>query len=118
MALNDDMDKLLQLYRNAAQEAPEAAMDARILRAADHVSLTRRWMRRAAWPIAMAASILLWAVAHDSAPRPVLAHDPMAGLDAGRTRAELLRMDVTPPQDAATRFLMNATTNNATGTAP
>ena len=118
MAMNDDLDDVLRLYRNAAREAPTAQMDARILRAADHVSTLRRWRRRAMWPVAIAASLLLWASMHGGTPRPDMPHDPMAGYDAGRTQAELLRMDVTPPRNDVDSFLMNATATTTTGNAP
>lgn len=117
MAMTDDMDELLRLYRHASTEAPQARMDDRILRAAENVSTLRRWRRRAVWPVAIAASWLLWASVQ-GVQHQTLAHDPMAGYDAGRTQAELLQMDVTPPHNDVDHFLMNANATHTTGNAP
>lgn len=107
MAVTDGMDDLLLLYRQASREAPTPQMDARILRAADQASLPRRRYRHAAWPAAIAAGVLLWAVWQGQAHPPATRVVAMAGYDAGASRAELLRMDVTPPRDELDRFLLN-----------
>ncbi|WP_157956628.1 hypothetical protein [Dyella sp. C11] len=103
------MDDLLGAYRKASHEAPSPIVDARILRAADNAASSRRWYRRAMWPAAMAASVLLWAGTHVSFDRPAPAGHAMAGYDAGVARIELLRMDVTPPPSDVDRFLLNVT---------
>ncbi|MDR3444211.1 MULTISPECIES: hypothetical protein [unclassified Dyella] len=111
---NDGMDELLSIYRCTAREAPPPLVDARILRAADRVATMRRIGHRAVWPLAAAALLLIWVVA--SGP-PHAANLPLtanAGLDAGRTRAELLRMDVMPPPSDLDRFLMSTTPVNST----
>lgn len=117
MAMNHDMDDLLRLYRRASNEAPDARIDARILRAAENVSQSRRRWRSIAWPIAMAASLLLFVSLHGAHRASPSRHDPMAGYDAGRTQADMLRMDVAPPRNEVDRFLMNAT-STPTGNAP
>lgn len=109
MAMSDDMDDLLDAYRKASREAPSPIVDARILRAADNASSLRRWYRRAMWPAAMAAAVLLWAAAHVAFDRPASVGHAMAGYDDGATRVELLRMDVTPPPSDVDRFLLNVT---------
>lgn len=107
MAMNDDMDELLKVYRHASNEAPAARIDARILGAADRAALTRRWSRRIAWPAAIAASLLLWAAWPTAGHRSPVVTDPMAAHDAGRVRNELLQMDVTPPGNDVDRFLQS-----------
>lgn len=108
----DDMDEVLSLYRRSARETPAARVDARILRAADRVAALRRIGHRAAWPLAAAALLLIWVVASEPRHADDLALTANAGLDAGRTQAELLRMDVTPPPSETDRFLMNTPTVN------
>jgi hypothetical protein len=112
MAMSDDMDDLLLLYRNASREAPSPMMDARVLRAADNVASHRRWHRRIAWPAAIAAAVLLWAMTQGEARHPLQTSVSTAGLDAGTSRVELLRMDVTPPRSDVDRFLLNVTSEN------
>lgn len=109
MAMNEDMDELLKLYRHASNEAPAARLDARILGAADRVALRRQWSRRIAWPVAIAASLLLLATWPAPGHRSTPATDPMAAHDAGRVRSELQQMDVTPPRNEVDQFLL--TTN-------
>lgn len=120
MAMTDEMDDLLKLYRHASQEAPSPLMDARILRAAERGSTFRRWYRRAAWTAAIAAAVLLWVAWQGGTHPPATTTIAMAGYDAGSSRVELLRMDVTPPQGELDHFLMNvgrahppSTTRNA-----
>ena len=107
MAMNDDMDELLRLYRHASNEAPAARLDARILGAADRAASMRRWSRRIAWPAAIAASLLLWTMWPAPGHRSPLTTDPMAAHDAGRVRSELQQMDVTPPRNDVVRFLLS-----------
>lgn len=116
MAVNDEMDDLLLLYRQASHEAPTPMMDARILRAADQASVVRRWYRHAAWPAAIAAAVLLWAVWQGHALPAADAAVPMAGYDAGASRAELLQMDVTPPHGELDRFLLNVSSTHSPST--
>lgn len=121
MAMTDEMDELLRLYRHASKEAPSAQVDTRILLAADRVVQTQRWSRRIAWPAAIAASLLLWAIWPASHQHMPVATDRMAGYDAGMSHAELLRMDVTPPGTEVDRFVLNAPYSRpqpTTGNAP
>jgi hypothetical protein len=114
MAMSGDaMDELLSIYRRTAREVPTPLADARILRAADRVATMRRIAHRAVWPLAAAALLLVWVVARPphAVGIPLTAN---AGLDAGRTRAELLRMDVMPPPSDLDRFLLNTTPVNST----
>lgn len=107
MAMSDDMDELLRLYRHASNEAPAARLDARMLGAADRAASMRRWSRRIAWPAAIAASLLLWTMWPAPGHRSPLITDPMAAHDAGRIRSELQQMDVTPPRNDVDRFLLS-----------
>lgn len=103
MAMNDDLDELVSLYAHAARETPSPQVDARILAAADRVASTRRMARHLAWPSALAASVLLWAAFHASAPRPYQAtpHDL-------QLRAELAGLDVAPARSDVTAYLAPA----------
>jgi hypothetical protein len=116
MAMTDEMDDLLMLYRQASHEAPSPLMDTRILRAADQASVFRRWYRHAAWPAALAAAVLLWAVWQGHAVPVADTAAPMVGYDAGASRAELLQMDVTPPHDELDRFLLNVSSTHSPST--
>lgn len=116
MAMTDEMDDLLLLYRQASREAPTPLMDARILRAANRASVFRRWNRHAAWPAAIAAAVLLWAAWHGHPHPPTSTAIPMAGYDAGASRAELLQMDVTPPGGELDRFLLNVSSTHSPST--
>ena len=107
MAMNDDMDELLRLYRHASNKVPATRLDTRILNAADRAAATRRWSRRIAWPAAIAASLLLWTLWPAPGHRSHLTTDPMAAHDAGRVRNELLQMDVTPPRNEVDQFLQS-----------
>jgi len=121
MAMNDDMDELLRHYRQASNEVPSMQMDRRVLDAADRAASTRRWTRRIAWPLALAASLLLALLWPTSSHRHPAPSEPMAAYNAGMTRNELLRMDITPPVSAADRFVLNAPhskPNPMTGIAP
>lgn len=111
---DDAMDELLSIYRRTAREGPTPLADARILRAADRVATVRRIGHRAVWPLAAAALLLVWVVASRPPHAANLSLTANAGLDAGRTRAELVRMDVTPPPSDLDRFLLNTTPMNST----
>lgn len=110
MAMSEHaMDELLLLYRQSAREAPAAQVDARILRvAASHARVQQRF-RQLLWPLAAAASVLLWSslrgVSHDVQGG---AGERMPGYGAGRLRADLLQMDVRPPSSDVARYLMGA----------
>lgn len=109
MAMRDDMDELLSLYRKVSQEAPSPMTDARILRTADKVAAHRRRLRHALWPAAAAACVLLWSAWQGHSNHPARNTIAMAGYDAGASRAELLRMDVTPPHSDVDHFLLDVT---------
>jgi len=110
MAMSNDMDDLLALYRKVSLEAPSPMADARILRAADKFAAHRRWSRSAMWPAALAASIVLWSAWHGHTNHPARSAIVMAGYDADASRVELLRMDVTPPPSDVDHFLLNVGT--------
>lgn len=116
MAMTDEMDDLLLLYRQASREAPAPLTYARILRAADRAFMIRRWYRYAAWPAAIAAAVLLWAAWQGHPRRPASTAVAMAGYDAGASRAELLQMDVTPPHGELDRFLLNVSSTHSPST--
>nr|WP_199041966.1 hypothetical protein [Dyella sp. ASV24] len=111
---DDAMDELLSIYRRTAREVPQPLADARILRAADRVATMRRIGHRAVWPLAAAALLLVWVVANRPPHAVDLPLTANAGLDAGRTRAELLRMDVMPPPSDLDRFLLSTSPVNST----
>lgn len=110
----DAMDDVLSIYRRTARETPTPRVDVRILRAADRMATMRRVSRRTLWSLAAAAVLLAWIAASGSSHGTDTVPTMDAGLDAGRTRAELLRMDVTPPPSDVGRFLMNVTPMNPT----
>lgn len=103
----DAIDELLQLYRQSAREAPSAEVDARILHAADVRAKGHQRFRQLLWPLAAAASVLLWASLH-GVPQDAqgAAGELVPGYGAGRIRAELLQMDVKPPSSDVAHYLM------------
>jgi hypothetical protein len=107
MAMSEEaMEDLLQLYRQSAREAPAAQVDARILHAAIAQSKRQR-SRSLLWPLAAAASVLLWASLHGiSHEMQGAAGELVPGYGAGRIRAQLLQMDVKPPSSEVARYLM------------
>lgn len=121
MAMNQEiddtsLDDAIALYRRHASEAPEAMVDARILRIAANTSHQQRAMRQLPWLVAAASAVIWLAMAQPFAahrttsPRYIQTHPP--GYLEGSTRTYLLGMDVNPPtSDAAAYLLQNPSTS-------
>ena len=117
MAMNQDtddtsLDEAIALYRRHAREAPEATVDARILRIALNSNRQQRAMRQLPWLVAAAASVMIWlgmtqpfATQHATSPRHAGTHPP--GYLEGSSRAYLLGMDVNPPTSDVAAYLLH-----------
>jgi hypothetical protein len=116
---DDSMDGLVALYREVAQEAPRAGVDARILEIAEAAGHRHRHRQRVRWPwlaAALAAGMLIWLTSHRSAPAAApqaqaAASNATPGYLDGRTRAYLLQMDVAPPLSPSARYLLTQDTS-------
>lgn len=88
--MSSDEKTIVDRYRAAANELPDASLDRRILARAR----AEPGRRRAPWRLAVAASLIVGVVwSGFSLHRLRLrAHDPLAGFEEGRARAELLEM--------------------------
>ncbi len=106
MAMNDpSLDELLQLYRSAARETTAPGMDARVLHAAEREARTRRAWRHRGWPIAIAASLVLWAAWHPVAPM-LGAAVTLPSEETLRLRHELQQLPVASPHSDITQYLL------------
>lgn len=102
------MDDLLRIYRVAARETTTPAMDAHILQAAERAAHAPRRRRYLAWPMALAASLVLWAAWHPITPMLGSAITlPLPSAEALQLRHELQQVPAAPPGSDIAQYLLH-----------